>query len=30
MVGRFVGFGLLDRHGDAQQLAGERHGVLVG
>ena len=29
MVGRFFRFGLLDRCSDAQQLAGERHGVLV-
>ena len=30
MVGRFVGFGLLDRYSNAQQFAGQRHGVLVG
>ena len=29
MVGRFVGFGLLDRRSDAQQPAGERHRLLV-
>lgn len=30
MVGRFVGFGFLDRRSGAQQPAGERHGILVG
>lgn len=29
VIGRFVGFGLLDRYSNAQQSAGERHGVLV-
>lgn len=29
MVGRFIRFGLLDRCSDAQQPAGERHGILV-
>ena len=29
MIGRFVGFGLFDRRGDAEQSVGKRHGLLV-
>jgi hypothetical protein len=29
MIGRLIGFGLLDLRGNAQQPAGERHGLLV-